>query len=103
MLGTVRICDETGRELPAGQVGTVYFERSDMEFEYLGDPEKTAAARHPRWPHCATVGDLGYVDTAGDLFLTDRKAFMIIPGGVDVYPQEAENALALHPASSTSR
>ncbi|MDR7300255.1 acyl-CoA synthetase [Haloactinomyces albus] len=97
-LGTLRICDDEGRELPAGQVGTVYFERADLEFEYLGAPEKTKTAMHPQRPHCATVGDVGYLDDDGDLFLTDRKAFMIISGGVNIYPQEVEDALALHPS-----
>lgn len=98
VLGVVRVCDEDGRELPAGQVGTVYFEREVQEFEYLGDPEKTRRARHPEHPNWATMGDLGYVDEDGYLFLTDRAAFMIISGGVNIYPQEVEDALALHPA-----
>lgn len=98
VLGVVRVCDEDGRELPAGQVGTVYFEREVQEFEYLGEPEKTRRARHPEHANWATMGDLGYVDEDGYLFLTDRAAFMIISGGVNIYPQEVEDALALHPA-----
>lgn len=96
-LGTVRICDDEGAELPAGEVGTVYFERDEQPFQYLGDPAKTRAARHPRHQNWATVGDVGYVDEDGYLFLTDRKAFMIISGGVNIYPQEIEDLLALHP------
>ncbi len=98
VLGVVRICDEDGRELPAGQIGTIYFEREAQEFEYLGDPEKTKTALHPHHPTWATMGDVGYLDEDGYLFLTDRKAFMIISGGVNIYPQEVEDALALHPS-----
>lgn len=97
VLGALRICDDEGAELPSGQVGTVYFEREDATFEYLGDPAKTREARHPEHPSWATTGDVGYVDEDGWLFLTDRKAFMIISGGVNIYPQEIEDALALHP------
>ncbi len=96
-LGVLRICDDDGNELPAGEVGTVYFERVVAPFEYHNDPEKTAASRHPEHETWSTVGDIGYVDEDGYLFLTDRKAFMIISGGVNIYPQEVENALALHP------
>ncbi|TDD84447.1 acyl-CoA synthetase [Saccharopolyspora karakumensis] len=98
LLGIVRICDEAGEELPAGEVGTVYFEREEIEFEYLGDPEKTRSAKHPGHLNWATMGDLGYLDEDGYLFLTDRKAFMIISGGVNIYPQEVEDVLALHPS-----
>jgi long-chain acyl-CoA synthetase len=97
-LGVLRICDEEGNELPAGQVGTVYFERDEMPFEYLGDPDKTRSAKHPDHENWATVGDLGYVDNDGYLFLTDRKAFTIISGGVNIYPREVEDVLALHPS-----
>jgi long-chain acyl-CoA synthetase len=96
-LGVVHICDDGGGELPAGEVGTVYFERDFTPFEYHNDPEKTAQSRHPEHDNWSTVGDIGYVDDDGYLFLTDRKAFMIISGGVNVYPQEIENVLALHP------
>jgi fatty-acyl-CoA synthase len=97
-VGVVRICDEDGNELPPGAVGLVYFERETLPFEYHKDPEKTRAAQHPRHDNWATVGDLGYVDEDGYLFLTDRKAFTIISGGVNIYPQEVENVLTLHPA-----
>jgi fatty-acyl-CoA synthase len=95
-LGVIRICDSLGTELPAGEVGTVYFERDEPPFYYHNDDAKTAEARHPRHPNWTTTGDVGYVDSDGFLFLTDRKAFMIISGGVNIYPQEIENALALH-------
>jgi fatty-acyl-CoA synthase len=98
MLGPVHICDDEGVELPAGEVGSVYFERDTVPFEYHGDPDRTAAAQHSEHPTWTAVGDLGYVDEDGYLFLTDRKAFMIISGGVNIYPQEVENVLTLHPA-----
>jgi long-chain acyl-CoA synthetase len=98
VLGPVHICDDDGVELPPGEVGAVYFERESVPFEYHKDAEKTAAAQHPEHPTWSAVGDLGYVDEDGYLFLTDRKAFMIISGGVNIYPQEIENVLTLHPA-----
>ncbi|MDS1114821.1 acyl-CoA synthetase [Gordonia westfalica] len=97
-LGPVHVCDDDGNELPAGEVGLIYFEREQRPFEYHKDPEKTKAAEHPAHPNWTTVGDLGYVDEDGYVFLTDRKAFMIISGGVNIYPQEVENVLTLHPA-----
>ncbi|WP_432066221.1 acyl-CoA synthetase [Streptomyces sp. C10-9-1] len=96
-LGTIRICGPDGRELPAGETGAVYFEQERMQFAYHNDPDKTAQARHPEHPNWATTGDIGYVDDEGFLYLTDREAFMIISGGVNIYPQEIEDALALHP------
>jgi fatty-acyl-CoA synthase len=98
ILGVIHVCDDDGRELPAGGVGTVYFERDARPFEYHNDPEKTRAAEHPDHPTWTTVGDIGYVDEDGYLYLTDRAAFMIISGGVNIYPQEIEDALTLHPA-----
>ncbi|MFB6453075.1 acyl-CoA synthetase [Bradyrhizobium tunisiense] len=98
VLGKIHICDEEGSELPAGQTGTIYFERDRMPFVYHDEPEKTRAAQHPAHPCWTTVGDIGHVDADGYLFLTDRKAFMIISGGVNIYPQEIENVLVLHPA-----
>jgi fatty-acyl-CoA synthase len=96
-LGVVRVCDDDGRELPPGRTGTVYFEREVLPFEYHKDPEKTASAQHPDRPNWTTTGDIGRVDEEGYLFLTDRKAFTIISGGVNIYPQEIEDCLALHP------
>jgi fatty-acyl-CoA synthase len=98
VLGKIHICDEDGSELPAGQTGTIYFERDRMPFVYHDEPEKTRAAQHPAHPYWTTVGDIGHVDADGYLFLTDPKAFMIISGGVNIYPQEIENLLVLHPA-----
>jgi fatty-acyl-CoA synthase len=96
-LGIVRICDDDGNQLPTGEVGTVYFERDVPPFAYHNDPEKTAHSRHPAHQNWTTVGDLGYLDEDGYLFLTDRKSFMIISGGVNIYPQEVENVLTMHP------
>ena len=96
-MGTLHVCNEAGDELGPGEVGSIYWERDTPFFEYRGDPVQTAAARHPVHENWSTVGDLGYVDEDGYLFLTDRKSFMIISGGVNIYPQEIENALALHP------
>lgn len=95
-LGAVRICGEDGAELPAGEIGTIYFEREEMPFTYHNDAAKTEQAVHPQHPTWTTTGDIGYIDADGYLFLTDRKAFMIISGGVNIYPQEIEDALALH-------
>ena len=94
--GVLHICDEDGHELPAGQDGIVYFE-GGWDFAYLGDPEKTREARNPLHPGWTTLGDIGHVDEAGYLYLTDRRSYMIITGGVNVYPQEVENLLAVHP------
>ena len=94
MLGVVHILDEDGNELPAGQAGEIFFEGGNT-FEYLNDPDKTASSRDTHgW---ATVGDIGYVDEDGYLYLTDRRHHMIISGGVNIYPQEAENLLVTHP------
>ena len=97
MLGILHICDELGDELPVGEVGVVYFERSDRPFEYYGDPDKTRASRHPKHDNWAKVGDIGYVDDENYLYLTDRQSFMIISGGVNIYPQETEDVLINHP------
>ncbi|MCW2957116.1 MAG: AMP-dependent synthetase and ligase, partial [Thermoleophilia bacterium] len=97
-LGVLHICDEDGAELPPHQDGIIYFERDVMPFAYHNDPEKTRAAQHPLHDNWSTVGDIGHVDEDGYLFLTDRQSFMIISGGVNIYPQEVENALALHDA-----
>ena len=94
--GAIHICDDEGHELPVGGIGNIYFE-GGYDFEYLNDPEKTRKARHPSRPGLATLGDIGYMDDEGYLFLTDRKNFVIISGGVNIYPQEAENILVQHP------
>ncbi|SDE55685.1 acyl-CoA synthetase [Pseudonocardia oroxyli] len=97
-LGVVRIVGEGGEVLAPFEVGTIYFERDERPFEYHNDPEKTAAATHPDHPTWTTTGDLGFLDDDGYLFLTDRKAFMIISGGVNIYPREIEDVLVTHPA-----
>ena len=94
MAGALHILDEDGNELPAGQAGEIYFE-GGVDFEYLNDPDKTASSRDSHgWK---TVGDIGYLDEDGYLYLTDRRHHMIISGGVNIYPQEAENILVTHP------
>ncbi|CAM3310240.1 acyl-CoA synthetase [Nocardioides dubius] len=98
LLGIVHICGDDGTEVATGSVGTIYFERDDVPFSYHNDPVKTASTQHPAHPTWTTVGDLGYVDDEGYLYLTDRKAFMIISGGVNIYPQEIEDLFTLHPS-----
>ena len=97
-LGVIHVCDDEGRELPPGGIGTIWFERDEMPFAYHADPERTRAAQHPDHPTWSTVGDVGRVDEDGYLYLTDRKAFMIISGGTNIYPQEVEDCLTLHPS-----
>ena len=95
--GTVHILSDNGTDLPAGEIGSVYFESPTAgTFEYFGDANKTASVRSRQG--FSTMGDVGYLDDDGYLFLTDRKAFTIISGGVNIYPQEAENVLQRHPA-----
>ncbi len=87
-------CDENGEALPPNTEGQIYF-AGGATFEYHNDTEKTAQSRNRHgW---STLGDVGRVDEDGYLFLTDRKSFMIISGGVNVYPQEIENLLVTHP------
>lgn len=93
-MGRIVIADDEGRELHAGNVGKVYFD-TGMTFEYRGDPEKTARAFLR--PGCGTLGDVGRLDEEGYLYLTDRADYMIISGGVNIYPQETEDALICHP------
>jgi len=97
ILGSLHICDENGTELEPHQPGAVYFERDRMPFNYHNDPEKTRSAQHPEHPTWTKLGDVGFVDEDGYLHLTDRESFMIISGGVNIYPQEIEDSLALHP------
>jgi fatty-acyl-CoA synthase len=96
-IGVLHICDENGAELGPREEGLVYFEREGPLFEYHNDPGKTAQARHPQHPGWNALGDVGYLDEEGYLYLTDRKAFMIISGGVNIYPQAIEDALITHP------
>lgn len=94
ILGRPHILDDNGDELPPGDVGDVYFE-GGYPFEYLNDSVKTASSRSAQgW---VTVGDIGFLDDDGYLYLTDRRNNMIISGGVNVYPQEVENVLISHP------
>ncbi len=92
----VHIVDDEGNEVPVGEEGTVYFGGGNLQrFEYHNDPDKTAASFLGNgW---STLGDIGRVDDDGYLYLTDRKANMIISGGVNIYPQETENVLTTHP------
>jgi long-chain acyl-CoA synthetase len=92
---TTHICDDDGKEVASKEIGQIWVEAPT--FTFYNDPGKTEASRHARYPGWATSGDIGYLDEDGYLFLTDRKAFMIISGGVNIYPQIIENALALHP------
>ena len=95
VLGELHILDEDGREVPTGTPGQIWFETA-VPFEYWRDPAKTAEA-HSRDGQMSTVGDMGYVDDDGFLYLTDRAHFMIVSGGVNIYPQECENLLITHP------
>ncbi len=93
-LTPAHIVGPDGEEQPPGVAGTVYFE-GGRPFEYHNDPDKTASVIDGHgW---RTLGDVGYLDEDGYLYLTDRQAHMIISGGVNIYPQEAENVLASHP------
>jgi long-chain acyl-CoA synthetase len=92
--GIPHILDEDGKEVPAGQTGEIYFE-GGYTFEYLNDAAKTTASRDKNgW---VSVGDVGYLNDEGYLYLTDRRHHLIISGGVNIYPQEAENLLITHP------
>jgi acyl-CoA synthetase (AMP-forming)/AMP-acid ligase II len=95
VFGELHILDDDAKPVPPGEVGTVYFS-GGREFAYLDDPEKTREARLPDGR--ATVGDVGYVDEEGYLYLVDRKNFTIISGGVNIYPREIEECLLSHPA-----
>ena len=94
MTAPVHICADDGRELPPGEIGTIWF--SDVPpITYHNAPELSASVRNDKgW---VTLWDVGYVDDQGFLYLTDRKQFMIVSGGVNIYPQEVENVLVLHP------
>ncbi|MBX9638159.1 MAG: acyl-CoA synthetase [Mycobacteriaceae bacterium] len=90
----VHVVGEDGAELPLGETGELYFE-GGPDFEYFKDPAKTASVFNDRgW---RTLGDMGYLDADGYLYLTDRSTFMIVSGGVNIYPQEVENLLVMHP------
>ncbi|HXY26770.1 MAG TPA: acyl-CoA synthetase [Acidimicrobiales bacterium] len=95
--GEAHICGDDGEEVPVGQDGVVYFAgRAGVTFEYNHDPVKTRQTFNDKgW---ATLWDVGHLDEEGYLYLTDRKLFMIVSGGVNIYPQEVEDVLVLHPA-----
>ncbi len=94
LLGIAHICDEYGNEMPTGEAGQIWFE-SPTDFSYHNDPIKTASAHNAKgW---SSLGDIGYLDGDGYLYLTDRTSHMIISGGVNIYPQEVENELSMHP------
>jgi long-chain acyl-CoA synthetase len=94
----LHICDAAGDELPVGETGLVYFDSpAGLPFEYHNDLDKTRGTLNPRHPNWSTLGDVGHLDEDGYLYLTDRQAYMIISGGVNIYPQEIENVLVMHP------
>jgi fatty-acyl-CoA synthase len=94
VVGKIKILDEAGEERPTGEIGTVYF-ADGPQFSYHNDPDKTQRAYNDKgW---STLGDVGYLDADGFLYLTDRKSYMIISGGVNIYPQETEDVLLTHP------
>ncbi len=94
VVGKIKILGDDGEEMPTGQIGAVYFADAP-QFTYHNDPEKTKRAYNERgW---STLGDVGYLDADGFLYLTDRKSYMIISGGVNIYPQETEDVLITHP------
>ena len=95
--GVIHICDAVGRDLPAGTEGLIYFEQPSRPFEYHNSPDKTSEATHPEHVNWTSLGDVGYLDEDGYLYLTDRKAFLIISGGVNIYPREIEDVLVVHP------
>jgi acyl-CoA synthetase (AMP-forming)/AMP-acid ligase II len=96
LIGSIHILDEAGDDQPANVPGTIYF-GDGPAYEYHNAPEKTESVRDPQGRGWTTLGDVGYVDDDGWLYLTDRQAFMIISGGVNIYPQEIEDCLVMHP------
>jgi long-chain acyl-CoA synthetase len=91
---SLRILGEDGKELPAGEVGNIFLETKGSGFEYKGDPELTRSVHNGR---AFTLGDMGYLDEDGYLFICDRAKDLIISGGVNIYPAEIEGVLAAHP------
>ena len=94
VFGIIHVLDDDGNDVPTGESGTIWFE-SPSRFEYHNDPAKTAGSTNAQC--LQTVGDIGYVEAEGYLYLTDRKANLIISGGVNIYPQETEDLLLTHP------
>jgi long-chain acyl-CoA synthetase len=95
LLGELHVLDEDMQPVATGTPGTLWFKTANS-FEYFKDPDKTTEMRSPDGT-MSTVGDVGYVDEDGYVYLTDRRTFMIISGGVNIYPQECENLLITHP------
>jgi len=95
LMGDAHILDEQLQPVPKGQSGEIWF-KTASPFVYFNDPERTALTRSPDGS-MSTVGDMGYLDDDGFLYLTDRSTFMVISGGVNIYPQECENLLITHP------
>ncbi|MBL4906290.1 MAG: AMP-binding protein [Sneathiella sp.] len=94
VIGNVHIVNEEDKDVPTGEVGTIYFS-DGKEFTYHNDPIRTAENYNSKgW---STLGDVGYLDDDNFLYLTDRKSYMIISGGVNIYPQEIEDLLITHP------
>jgi len=93
-ISEIVILDDEGNELPSGEIGTVYMHMATGNFEYFKDKDKTDRSRHGKF---FTVGDVGYLDPQGWLFLSDRKTDMIISGGANIYPAEIESVLIMHP------
>ncbi len=95
LFGEPHVLDEQMNEVPAGTIGKLWF-KTASPFSYFNDARKTAEANSPDGT-MSTVGDIGYIDDEGFIYLTDRASFMIISGGVNIYPQECENLLVTHP------
>ena len=95
LMGDIHILDDQMQPVPLGQSGEIWF-KTASPFVYFNDPERTALTRSADGA-MSTVGDMGYLDADGFLYLTDRSTFMIISGGVNIYPQECENLLITHP------
>ena len=95
VLGEIHVLDDEMREVPVGQTGKIWF-RTASPFEYFNDPVRTAEVNSPDGT-MSTLGDIGRIDEEGYVYLTDRASFMIISGGVNIYPQECENLLVTHP------
>jgi len=95
LFGELHILDDEMREVPTGETGKLWF-KTASPFSYFNDPEKTREVNSADGT-MSTVGDIGHVDAEGYVYLTDRSAFMIISGGVNIYPQECENLLVTHP------
>jgi long-chain acyl-CoA synthetase len=95
LMGDLHVLDEMMQPVPKGQPGEIWF-KTASPFVYFNDPERTALTRSADGT-MSTVGDMGYIDDDGFLYLTDRSTFMIVSGGVNIYPQESENLLITHP------